>query len=140
MAKRRRVEHLIRIAEVKAFTVHVSAGIDDAKGPNPKRSGSTWLEVRGVMDEPVKDTKSIRVSVHEAKDDNLGPNRPAVVGYVFGTRPDVDVVVTFETKLFERTLAIALSGNLKNIWISMTPPKWSQADVPSIAFSNEPIE
>ena len=35
--------------------------------------------------------------------------------------------------------AMALSGNLKNIWLSMTPPKWGQADVPSMSFSNEPI-
>ncbi len=137
---RPRDEYLIRIAEVTSFNVHVSAGIEEAKGTNPRRSGSSWLEVRGVMDEPVKGTSDIRISVHEAKDDDLGTRRPAVVGFVFGTKPDVHVVVTFDTKVFERTWAMALSGNLKNVWVSLTPPKWGSADVRSISFSNEPIE
>jgi hypothetical protein len=138
--RRRRIQNLTRIAEVRSFNVHVSAGIEDANSANPRRRGSAWLEVRGVMDEPVKGTSEIRISVHEAKDDNLGTTRPAVVGYVFGTRPDVHVVVTVEPMLFERAWSMAISGNLKNVWLSMTPPYYGNADVPSISFSNEPIE
>jgi hypothetical protein len=62
------------------------------------------------------------------------------VGYVFGTKPDVHVVVTIDPKSFERTWALALSGNLKHAHLSITPPKWGQAEVPSVSFSNEPIE
>jgi len=143
MAKRKRlprVENLVRIAEVRSFNVSMSADITDAKSATPRRSSSARLVVRGVMDEAVKGTSEIRISVREAKDDNLGTTRPAVVGYVFGTKPEVNVVVTVEPKLFERAWSLALSGHLKHVWLSLTPPHYGNADVPSISFSNEPIE
>jgi hypothetical protein len=137
--RRTRVEHLIRTVEVRSFNVYGNAGIDDAKGSNPKRSGGAWLEFRGVLDEPVKGQLNTRIGVHEAKDDNLGSKRPAV-GYVFGTKPELHVVVTLQPDLFERILMMAIAGRVMHAWISMTPPHYGQADVPSISFSNEPIE
>jgi hypothetical protein len=82
----------------------------------------------------------IRISVHEAENDDMGTTRPAVLGYVFGTKPDIHVVVTLLPTLFERALAMALAGRLLHAHLSMTPPRYGQADVPSISFSNEPIE
>jgi hypothetical protein len=138
--RRSRVERLIRTAEVRSVTFYLSAAIADANGPEPSRSSTSSLQVRCVMAEPVKGSPDLRISVYEATHDRMGTARPAVVGYVFGTKPDVHVVVTVEPTLFERTWALALAGNLKHIWISMTPPKWGRADVPDISFSNEPIE
>jgi len=144
MAKKRkgrdRVEHLIRIVEIHTRRLHVSARIENPNASSPQRRDSSWLEVAGIMDEPVKGTKDIRISIHEAEDNVLGPKRPAVIGFVFGTKPEVHAVVTVGPKLFDRTWIMAATGTLRNAWISMTPPKWGNADAPSVSFSNEPIE
>jgi len=144
MAKKRkrhpRVENLIRTAEISAFHVYLSAGIKRADDEQPERDGRATLEFRGTLNEPVKGQSAVRFSVHKAKDDNFGTKRPAVVGYVFSVRPDVHVYVQLQPELFDYLFRAAMAGWVRHAHLSMTPPRYGSADVPSISFSNEPIE
>lgn len=138
--KRKRLENLVRTAEISSFNVYLSAGIRDANGTHPEREGDAWLEFRGTLNEPVKGQSAVRFGVHRAKDDNFGTKRPAVVGYVFSVHPDVHVYVQFQPDLYDKTFAMAMAGHVTHAHVVMTPPRYGSADVPSISFSNEPIE
>jgi hypothetical protein len=137
---RQRIELLSRRAQISSFSAYLHAGIDDPKGHQPLRQGDVTLELRGTLDEPVKGETAVRIGIHEAKDEQMGTKRPAVIGFVFSVKPDVHVYVQFPSALFQRTLAMAFAGHIKHAHIVMTPPKWGNADVPNISFSNEPIE
>jgi hypothetical protein len=114
--------------------------VSNERGEDPRRDGKAWMEVRGVFDEPVKGQKDVVISVHEDEDGRFGPVRPAVVGYMFQMRPECRIVVTVTTRDFERAWTLAAGGRLTHAWLSMTVPRYNDAEVPSVAFSNEPIE
>lgn len=138
--KRKRVENLVRTAEISSFRVYLSAGIRNANSTHPEREGEAGLEFRGTLEEPVKGQSAVRFGVHQAKDDSFGTKRPAVVGYVFSVNPDVHVYVQLQRDLYDKVFAMAMAGRVRHAYVVMTPPRYGSAEVPSISFSNEPIE
>ena len=137
---RKRIENLVRTAEISSFNVYLCAGISDANGTHPAREGDAWLEFRGTLNEPMKGQSAVRFGVHRAKDDNFGTKRPAVVGHVFSVNPDVHVYVQLQPELHDKIFVMAMAGRVTHAHVVMTPPRYGSADVPSISFSNEPIE
>ena len=116
-------------------------GDEAARVPDAhERDGSASLEFRGTLNEPVKGQSAVPFGVHRAKDDNFGTKRPAVIGYIFSVRPDVHVYVQFQPHLFDHVFMMAMTGRVLHAHVVMTPPRYGSADVPSISFSNEPIE
>ena len=64
------------------------------------------------------------IRIIEDELDELGPNRPAAIGHVLGTKPDVTVYLAMPAKQFERAWMLAAGGRLSHAWISMTPPHY----------------
>jgi hypothetical protein len=136
---RPRVEYLIRSIEVRAVRTHMSLRIEEPRGANTMRTGSCWMELRGVFDEPVKGQSQVAISLHE--DDKCdGSVRPTVVGHVVDMRPECRVVVSIPSRQFERAWTLAAGGQLTHAWMSLTKPRYNDAAVPAIAFANHPIE
>jgi hypothetical protein len=79
-------------------------------------------------------------SVHEELEEKFGTLRPAVVGHLIQMRPECRVVLGLPTKDFDRAWVLAAGGRLTHAWLSMTKPHYNDASVPSVSFSNEPIE
>jgi hypothetical protein len=137
---RPRVRHLIRSIEIRSVRLHMSLRVDNERSAAPKRAGSCWMEVRGVFDEPVKQQSDVVISVHEEEGADFGPNRPAVIGHVIQMRPECRVVIGVSQEHFERAWSLASGGRLTHAWMSLTEPRYNNAQVPAVAFANEPIE
>jgi hypothetical protein len=82
--------------------------------------------------------------VHEVKfniwadaDYRIGPNRPAYVGYITRTRPEVEVIASCRPADFEYLWSLALSGQLKHACMTFAKPHYGSASVSYMSFSNE---
>ena len=137
---RPRVRHLIRSIDVQSVRQYMSLRVDDDRSAAPKRAGKCWMEVRGTFDEPVKRQSEVVISVHQEEGADFGPNRPAVIGHVIEMRPACRVVIGVSREHFERVWTLASGGRLTHAWMSLTEPHYNDAQVPAVAFANEPIE
>jgi hypothetical protein len=90
------------------------------------------------MSPPVRDVQDVTFSLWAARDYQVGPKRPAYVGFITRIRPKVDVIADCRPNDFEYLWSLALSGQLKHAYMSFTKPHYSSASVSSMAFSNEP--
>ena len=60
---RRHLEMLTRSAEISTFRASVSLHIDEPRRPDPEFETMPWLELRGTMNEPIRDVKDVVFSV-----------------------------------------------------------------------------
>jgi hypothetical protein len=77
-AKRRkhRPEMLTRSVEISKFRVSLSLQIDEPKLPDPELETTPWLELRGTMNEPIRDVRDVLFSIY-AKDRRWLPSTTA---------------------------------------------------------------
>jgi len=133
----RRDEVLDRSVEISSMKASVSRHADARKGCEPRIETNPWLELRGFMDEPVRDVQVVVMSVHVDDRTVPGPARPAAVGAIVKTRPDLSVVVGFPQLEFDRVWLMALLGHLKFAHLLFTRPHRNTALVISLSFSSE---
>ena len=92
------------------------------------------------MNEPIHDVRDVTFRLWVDREYQIGPNRPAYVGYITQIRPEVGVIAGCRPEDFEYLWWLALSGQLTHAYVHFTKPRYSSASVVSMAFSNEPEE
>jgi hypothetical protein len=138
-AKRRthRLEMLTRSVEISTFRVSLSLGIDEPKLPDPELETTPWLELRGMMNEPIRDVRDVLFSIYPKDKVVVGTARPASVASIIQIRPEISVVSPIPHIDFDRMLTMALAGQVKFAWMFFTKPHYGRARVTNLSFSNE---
>jgi hypothetical protein len=95
------------------------------------------LELRGTVDEPIRDVRDVVISVHVDEREEPGSTNPPSVGAIVGVRPTVQAVVALTSASFDRLWTMAMSGQLRYIWLALTEPHRRSALVVSASFSNQ---
>jgi hypothetical protein len=134
-ARRQAEEFLWRTIEIRSVAPSVSLHSEARRGEEPRIESSSWLEVRGDLDSPVKDVFDITIHVHPEEPLRVGTVRPVAVGSIIGISCTVSVVVSLLPVDFDRLWVLALSGNLKFASLRFTQPKYGSAVV-NTSFSS----
>jgi len=145
MAKKRRrkpkrPETMSCNVEISSIRPRVSLSMHDAEGPEPGVDSHCGLRLRGTMDMSIRGVRDMELRLWADWNHHIGPNRPAYIGYITHTRPEVSVIASCRPADFEYLWSLALSGELKFAYLSFTKPHYGSADVLDMAFSNEAEE
>jgi hypothetical protein len=135
--RKSRTEMLTRSVEISMFRVSLSLQIDEPKMPDPELETSPWLELRGVMNEPIRNVRDVLFSLYPKDKVVVGAARPASVASIIQIRPEVSVVSPLPHADFDRMMSMALGGQVKFAWMFFTKPHYGRALVTNLSFSNE---
>ena len=135
--RNRRPDILNRTVEIASFRTSLRVGVDEPKDPEPEIEVKLWLELLGVLDEPVHQTSDIILSLYPDARTKVGTARPPAVGAVIGARSAVEAVITLPYADFDRLWSFALSGHLKHAWMAFTRPHYNSGLVLALSFSSE---
>jgi hypothetical protein len=132
----KRPEVLNRTVDIVSFVTSLRVKVDEPKDPSPDRI-MQWLELRGVLDEPVRRTSDVVLSLYPDARTKVGAARPPSVGAIIGARSTVEAVTSLPYAEFDRLWSFALSGHLKHSWIAFTKPSYNRGLVLAVSFSSE---
>ena len=79
--------------EITSFGSSLRVPVDEPKDPQPEIEVKVWLELRGVLDAPVRETSDIVLSLHQDERTKVGTARPPAVGSIIGVRSAAEAVV-----------------------------------------------
>jgi hypothetical protein len=126
-----------RNALISAVAPRVSIHVKRPKDPEPEIEGRPWLELRGQLTEPVRDTLDVVIKVWADPDKRVGPARPVAVAHIMSVKPEVEVIGSCAPSEFDYIWSLALSGRLTHAYMSFTKPHYGSASVLYISFSSE---
>jgi hypothetical protein len=135
--RNRRPEILNRTVDIASFRTSLRVGVDEPKDPEPEIEVKPWLELRGVLDEPVRQTSDVVLSLYSDARTKVGTARPPAVGSIIGVRSAVEVVISIPHVEFDRLWSFALSGHLKHAWMAFTRPHYNRGLVLAVSFSSQ---
>jgi hypothetical protein len=138
--RKMRPETLSRTVDISSFRASLRVRVDEPRDPEPEVEVKPWLELRGVLDEPVRLTSDIVLSLYPDARTKVGTARPPAVGAIIGVRSAVEAVVTLPHAEFDRLWSFALSGQLKHAWMAFTKPHYNRGLVLAVSFSSQPEE
>jgi hypothetical protein len=96
-----------------------------------------WLEVNGDFDDPIRDVRSMAVSVHPESEWQPGTLGPPSIGGIIQFRPRLQAVVGIPTADFDRVWGLAMAGHLKFCRLAFTEPHRRYSWIVSGSFSNK---
>ena len=108
-------ETLNRTVEISSFRTSLRVGVDEPRDPEPEIEVKPWLELRGTLDEPVRQIREVVLSLYPDARTKVGTARPPAVGAIIGVRSAVEAVITLPHAEFDRIWSFALSGHLKHV-------------------------
>lgn len=132
-----RPETLNRHLEISAVRISLRVGVDEPRDPEPEIEVKQWLELRGVLGEPVRQTSDVVLSLYPDNRTKVGTARPPAVGAIIGVRSAVEAVISLPHTEFDRLWSFALSGHLKHAWMEFTKPRHNRGLVLAVTFSSE---
>ncbi len=141
--KRRRTARpkmLSRVAEITGYTPSISIRADHRRGEEPEIDSGPWLELEGILTEPVKDVHVVRFSLYPKDELRIGPARPAGIGAIVGLKPEMSVVIAWSHRDFDRLWAMAFAGQISYADLYFTKPHYGKARIVNASFSSEPEE
>ena len=130
-------EMLSRTVQVSSFSTRVGLYAIERRGEEPEIDSQPWLELRGTLDEPVREVRDVLISLFPREKVEVGTARPASVASVIQIRPHLSVVAAFPISEFDRLWTMALHGHVKYAYVYFTKPHYKTAHVVSLSFSNE---
>ena len=139
-SQKRGGEILRRDVEVVSIHTFMSLQVMTPKGAEPLIDSSPSLDLRGRINEPIRNVTELMINVQPKDRPVLGPVRPLPVGSIVHIRPYILAVVTFPRREFELLWSMALSGYVKHAHILFTQPHYNHALVTDLCLSNELIE
>jgi hypothetical protein len=131
------VETLWRVIQISSFSASVRIHAVAPRGEEPYIESRPWLELRGTLEEPIRNTQDVRISMYSEEKIQVGTARPPSVGAVTQMRPEISIVLSWPHHDFGRVWELALAGLLKFAHVLMTEPHYNTALVVSASFSNE---
>ena len=138
--KRRRTKRadiLNRTVDITSFGTTLRVRVDEPSDPEPEIEVKPWLELRGGLDEPVRQTSDIVLSLYPDARTKVGTGRPLAVGAIIGARTAVEAVISLPHAEFDRLWSFALSGHLKHAWMAFTRPHYNTGLVLAVSFSSQ---
>ena len=135
-----RSELLSRYATISSCSMSVRLHATHDRGEDPYKESWPWLELRGVLKEPVGDVEDLQGHLHPTGRLDVGTATPAAIGSIIKARPKLTVVVDWPQEDFNRIWNMALTDHLKFAYLCFTKPHYGRALVVSIAFSSEDEE
>jgi hypothetical protein len=115
----------------------VSVRAGKPRGLPPTLEHHQWLELRGVTDEPVRETYGFAVSLHVDEREEPGPAIPPSVGAIIQSKPSIRGVIGLPGDHFDRVWALATSGLLRYCWLAFTKPRYGSALIVNASFPSE---
>jgi hypothetical protein len=124
---------------VAVASVRASAGVLAAhrRGEEPEIETRCWLELRGHLSEPVEGTTVVSLGMHPRDRLLVGSARPAPVGAIIQLKPEMQAVVTWTHRDFDRLWTLAAAGALKFAYLAFTTPRRGKSLIVSMSCSNE---
>ena len=135
--RNRRPDILNRTVDFASFRTSLRVGVDEPKDPEPEIEVKQWLELRGVLDEPLRQASDVVLSLYPDARTKVGTARPPAVGSIIGVRSAVEAVISLPHAEFDRLWSFALSGHLRHAWMAFTRPHYNRGLVLEISFSSE---
>ncbi len=118
-----RPEIWTRTITISSFRESIGVHGAHHRGSDPEIESRISLELTGLVDEPVRDTREIEVLVFPEDELRVGTARPVAVGAIIEFRPHLKLVVSFLHRDFDRLCMMALSGHLKFVHVMFTEPQ-----------------
>lgn len=125
---------MVAISECR-FTQSIRAVHE--RGTEPDVEAGPWLELVGVLEEPVKDVSNVRISLFPREPVVIGPLRPAAIGSILSLKPEVSVVISWSEREFDRLWTLALAGHLAFAHVVFTTPRYGRARVVTASLGND---
>src|SRR5688572_12126448 len=114
MRKKRRDETVRRNVTISSFNAHFwTRAVVERRGDEPEIENYSWLTLRGTMDEPLRSSMNIEISLRPEDKVTVGTARPPSVGAIIGLKPQVTLVAAINRPEFDRLWTMAMSGWLK---------------------------
>ena len=132
-----RQEILNRNVDITSVSTRLRVGVDEPREPEPEIEVKPWLELRGVLNEPLRKTSAVVFSVYADARTKVGTARPPATGAIIGARSAVEAVVSLPHAEFDRLWSFALSGHLKHGWFAFTKPHYNSGLVLAVSFLSE---
>src|SRR5262245_64006704 len=98
----KRLEILNRSVDITSFGTRLRVKVDEPRDPEPEVEVKPWLELRGTLDEPVRQTSVVVLSLFPTATTKVGTARPPSVGAIIGARSAVEAVITLPHADFDR--------------------------------------
>ena len=142
MSRRRRNRQLhpdilsreIRISRTDA-SVYFRA--DKPRGLPATLESDSYLELRGLSEESLRDIKEFSIHLHIDDRKEPGPVLPPSIGAILKVYPVVDAVIGMPGPDFDRVWTLAASGRLHYSRLAFTKPHRGRALIVSASFSKE---
>jgi hypothetical protein len=125
-----------REVRVKSVDLYVSARAEKQRGEPPKVDSKPWLIVNGELDEPIKNVRTVSITVVREAIEEPWATVPPSIGSVIGMRGSMDLVVDVPPHEFAYVWSLAASDNLRFCWLALTEPVRGHARVVTVQFSN----
>lgn len=135
--KSRKPEMLSRNVEIKSSSLTVRISAVHRKGDEPEIESQPWLELKGVLTEPVKDVRDVVISLYPKDKMEVGTARPASCGAIIRARPELQFVITWPQHEFDRFWSMVLGSRLTHAHFYFTKPHYNSGLVVSASFSSE---
>ena len=104
--KRRRPETLMRFIDITSVSARVSVSAGQERGGEPEIHSTGSIELTGTMDEPMRDTRDVEISLYSADNPKPGAGPPPWLGYVHGIRPTLRPVIFVAHREFDRCVGV----------------------------------
>jgi len=104
-------EILNRTIDIAWFRTRLRVGVDEPKDLEPEIEVKRWLELRGVIDAPIRRTSDIVLRMCLDARTKVGTARPEAVGSIIGVRSAVEAVVSIPHAEFDRLWSFAPEGS-----------------------------
>jgi hypothetical protein len=138
--RRKRDELLSRFFTVSSVNESLSIHATEPEGLPPTIDSNAYLEVRGTVDEPLRDTTDLRILFFPKDTIEVGTARPASVGSMEVARSGMHGAVFITHREFDRMWAMSLAGQLRHGYLAFTKPHYRTSFIVSISFSREKEE
>jgi hypothetical protein len=130
-------EMLSRDAEIKSSRLSVRISAVHRKGDEPEIESQPWLQLQGVLTEPVKGVRDVRISLYPRDKMEVGTARPASCGGIIRARPELQVVIAWPQHEFNRLWSMVLGNRLMHAHFYFTKPHYNTGLIVNASFSSE---
>jgi hypothetical protein len=136
MARNKREELLVRQVSITSVHADISARVERPRAAPWEVDVSSWLNIEGTADEPIRDIREVEMSLRVEETERIEQARVPCVGVIIQFRPKVVVGVGLPRADFDRAWVMAANGTLKYARLVFTKPRYKTAFVESVSFSN----
>ena len=115
-------------------------GAGQQKGEEPQFGSNVAVELKGVLDDPIRHTRDIEIVLYPTDEPRPGKEPSPWIGLIHGITPVIRASFFIPHREFDRVWTLALSGFLKHAQMHLTPPRYNTAYVQHPTLLTHPEE